>query len=54
MHFDAAEYLMRVHKADGTALDTDFTGDVPAAITYHVACHLRAQDIGLPGRDLLR
>ena len=28
--FDAAEYLMRLHKAESTALDTDFTGDVPA------------------------
>ena len=36
------------------ALDTEFTGPVPATITYHVACHLRAQDVGLPGRDLLR
>ena len=27
--YDAAEYLMKVHKADGTALDTDFTGPCP-------------------------
>jgi Fe-S oxidoreductase len=52
--FDATDYLMRVHKGDGTALDLDFDGDVPAAITYHVACHLRAEGVGLPGRDLLR
>ena len=24
--YDAAEYLMKVHKGEGTSLDTDFTG----------------------------
>jgi Fe-S oxidoreductase len=52
--FDAAEYLMRLHKADGTSLDTEFSGPVPAAVTYHAPCHLRAQNIGLKSRDLLR
>lgn len=52
--YDAAEYLMKVHRADGTSLDTEFTGQVPAAVTYHTACHLRAQNIGLRSRDLLR
>ena len=28
--YDAAEYLMKLHKGEGTALDTDFRGDVPA------------------------
>ncbi len=52
---DAAEYLMGLHKADGgTPLDTAFTGDVPDAITYHAPCHLRAQNIGLKSRDLLK
>jgi Fe-S oxidoreductase len=32
--YDAAEYLMRVHKAEGTTLDTDFGGHVPATVTY--------------------
>ena len=27
--YDAAEYLMKVHKGDGTELDTDFGGEVP-------------------------
>ena len=27
--YDAAEYLMKVHKADGTTLDTDFHGPRP-------------------------
>jgi len=52
--YDASEYLMRVHKADGTELDTDFTGEVPDSLTYHAPCHLRAQNIGLRSRDLMK
>lgn len=52
--FDAAEYLMKVHKAEGTSLDTDFTGDIPETITYHTPCHLRAQNIGFKSRDLMK
>jgi glycerol-3-phosphate dehydrogenase subunit C len=52
--FDAAEYLMRVHKAEGTTLDTDFRGEIPGEIIYHAPCHLRAQNIGLKSRDLMR
>jgi glycerol-3-phosphate dehydrogenase subunit C len=51
---DAAEYLMKVHKAEGTSLDTSFPGDVPATVTYHAPCHLRAQNIGLKSRDLIK
>ncbi len=52
--YDAAEYLMKVHKGEGTALDTEFSGDVPTTITYHTPCHLRAQNIGLKSRDLMK
>ncbi len=52
--YDAAEFLMRVHKADGTQLDTEFTGPVPETVTYHAPCHLRAQNIGLKSRDLMK
>jgi glycerol-3-phosphate dehydrogenase subunit C len=52
--FDASEYLMKLHKADGTTLDTDFTGFVPNTVTYHTPCHLRAQNIGLKSRDLIK
>jgi glycerol-3-phosphate dehydrogenase subunit C len=52
--YDAAEYLVKVHKGDGTELDTDFRGDVPDQITYHTACHLRAQNIGFKSRDLMK
>jgi Fe-S oxidoreductase len=52
--YDAAEYLMKVHKADGTNLDTNFHGYIPATVTYHAPCHLRAQNIGLKSRDLIK
>lgn len=52
--YDVAEYLMKVHKAEGTALDTTFTGSVPETVTYHTPCHLRAQNIGLKSRDLMK
>jgi glycerol-3-phosphate dehydrogenase subunit C len=52
--YDAAEYLMKVHKADGTTLDTAFDGEVPATVTYHTPCHLKAQNIGLKSRDLIK
>ena len=35
-------------------LDTEFTGTIPETITYHAPCHLRAQNIGLKSRDLLK
>lgn len=52
--YDAAEYLMKVHKGEGTALDTAFTGEVPETLTYHAPCHLRAQSVGLKSRDLMK
>ena len=52
--YDAAEYLMKVHKTEGQALDTEFAGKVPESITYHTPCHLRAQNIGLKSRDLMK
>ena len=52
--YDAAEYLMKVHRDDDTALDTEFSGHVPETITYHTPCHLRAQNIGLKSRDLMK
>ena len=55
---DSSEFLMDVHKADkaagGTGLDVEFTGVVPATTTYHAPCHLRAQNIGLRSRDLIK
>jgi Fe-S oxidoreductase len=52
--YDTSEYLMKVHKAEDTALDIDFGGTVPESVTYHAPCHLRAQNIGLKSRDLVK
>ena len=52
--YDSSEYLMNLHKAEGTELDTNFTGTVPESIGYHIPCHLKAQNIGLRSRDLMK
>jgi Fe-S oxidoreductase len=52
--YDAAEYLVKVHKADDSSLDLGFGGQVPEKVTYHAPCHLRAQNIGLKSRDLMK
>ncbi|HTW97412.1 MAG TPA: heterodisulfide reductase-related iron-sulfur binding cluster [Acidimicrobiales bacterium] len=52
--FDASEYLMLQHRRDGGGLDTSFEGAVPETVVYHLACHLRAQNVGFKGRDLIR
>ncbi len=49
--FDPFEYLMLRHKAG--LLRTDFTREL-GKISYHVACHLRVQNIGLKTRDVLK
>jgi Fe-S oxidoreductase len=48
---DLFEYLAKLH-ADGR-LDTNFTRPV-GPVTYHVPCHLRAQNIGVKSADVLR
>ncbi len=52
--FDSSEYLINLHKNDATELDTNFEGDIPATVSYHIPCHLRAQNIGLRSRDLMK
>ncbi|MCL4313279.1 MAG: heterodisulfide reductase-related iron-sulfur binding cluster [Actinobacteria bacterium] len=52
--YDSSEYLMRLRSDDSKELDTEFKGEVPESISYHVACHLKAQGIGIKGRDLLK
>jgi Fe-S oxidoreductase len=32
----------------------EFPGEIPATITYHTPCHLRAQNVGLKSRDLMK
>jgi Fe-S oxidoreductase len=51
--FDACEYLVNEHRREGGGLDTNFPGESPGTVVYHLACHMRAQNIGLRGRDLL-
>src|SRR3982751_4818304 len=49
--FDPFEYLMLRHKAG--LLSTDFKTSL-GKISYHVACHLRVQNIGLKTRDVFK
>jgi len=49
--FDPFEYLMHRHKAG--MLDTNFKQPL-GNVSYHVACHLRVQNIGLKTRDVLQ
>ena len=52
---DSSEYLWdRIHKGEDTELDLEFPGEVPESIAYHAPCHLRAQNVGLKSRDLLK
>ena len=51
---DVAEYLWEIHKGAVTELDLEFPGAVPATTTYHAPCHLRAQNIGMKSRDILK
>jgi glycerol-3-phosphate dehydrogenase subunit C len=49
--FDPFEYLMLRHKHG--LLNTDFKASL-GKIAYHVACHLRVQNLGMKTRDLLQ
>lgn len=48
--FDPFEYLFLRHKQGG--FNIDFKQDL-GDVAYHVACHLRVQNIGLKTRDIL-
>jgi len=52
--YDSSEYLMNLHEAEGTELDTNFTGEIPESISYHIPCHLRAQNIGQRSYDIMK
>lgn len=51
--YDATDYLLRLDQAPDATFDTDFVGGVPASITVHAPCHLRAQGVEGAGRELL-
>lgn len=48
---DACEHLMALHRTE--PLSTEFIGKTYATITWHAACHQRAQSIGPKSRDLI-
>jgi Fe-S oxidoreductase len=49
---DPCEYLMKLKKQN--IFTADFPTPVAEKITYHLPCHLKAQNIGLQSRDLLK
>ena len=49
--FDTSEYLMARHRE--APLDTDFPGTTYDTITWHAACHYRAQQIGPKSKQLM-
>jgi glycerol-3-phosphate dehydrogenase subunit C len=49
--FDPFEYLLLRHAAG--LLRMDFKGEL-GTVSYHVACHLRVQNLGLKTRDMLK
>jgi Fe-S oxidoreductase len=49
--YDTSEYLMARHREE--PLDTEFTGVRSSTITWHAACHYRAQQMGPKSRDLM-
>ncbi len=51
--FDPAEFLLAAHRGEQGPIDTEFPGEIPESIAYHLACHLRAQNIGARARELL-
>jgi Fe-S oxidoreductase len=49
---DVSEYLWSLR--DEARFNTDFLSSPGDKVAYHAPCHLRAQAVGFPGRDLLR
>ena len=49
--FDISEFLVYLNKQD--KLKTDFKHSI-GEVNYHVSCHLKAQQVGFKGRDILR
>jgi glycerol-3-phosphate dehydrogenase subunit C len=49
--FDVSEYLMQRHRE--TPLDTAFEGTTYDTITWHAACHYRAQQMGPKSKELM-
>lgn len=52
--YDACEYLDKLRRDNDKNFVEDFPGEVPEEIIYHASCHLKAQEVGIRGRDLLK
>lgn len=52
--YEAAEYLMRMHREPASSLDVEFDSASAAAVTYQAPDGAGERDGGLSGRDLLR
>jgi Fe-S oxidoreductase len=51
--FDASEFLMNTH-SNGPKLDANFDGKTYETITWHAACHYRAQQMGPKSSQLMQ
>jgi glycerol-3-phosphate dehydrogenase subunit C len=51
--FDTSEFLMNAHRS-GPKLDTNFEGKTYETITWHAACHYRAQQMGPKSSQLMQ
>jgi len=49
---DVSEYLWSLRKEE--RFNTDFKSTPGDTVAYHVPCHLRTQNVGFKGRDLVR
>jgi Fe-S oxidoreductase len=50
--FEVSEFLMNEHRKE--TLDTDFPGTTYRTITWHAACHYRAQQVGPKSSQLMQ
>jgi Fe-S oxidoreductase len=48
---DVGAYLLGLHQRDALPLPSE---PIPGRAGYHAPCHLRAQEVGLPGLELMR
>jgi Fe-S oxidoreductase len=51
--FDSSEYLVNRMDKSNHAWRTEFPGEVPVSITFHSACHMRAQQTHTASQTLL-
>ena len=52
--YDSSEYLATRFLEQGHSLATDFSGEVPASVTFHASCHMRAQNTDIYSEQLLQ